>query len=102
MDRGCQSLLRDVGLQVPKRISLHKVTGTANPADMFIRHALTHDKLIHLVDLFGYIFVAGSAASAPELRRDKCGRLHWLIWTMPALVKLPLTGDQCRRCFQPK
>jgi len=53
------------------RITLKKVLGTANPADLFTKHSLTREKLLELVQLFQCEFRTGRAATAPTLRTDQ-------------------------------
>ena len=103
---GHQSLLRDVGLELPvcvwtdssaalgiasrsglgklrhlethtlwvqekvrtKAISVRKVRGEVNPADLFTKHLPSKEKVHQLLGLFGCEYRAGRAESAPLLR----------------------------------
>ena len=53
------------------RITLKKVKGEANPADLFTKHSLTRERLQSLTRLFDCYFRDGRAASAPQLRQGK-------------------------------
>ena len=52
-----------------RRVDLRKVDGTANPADIFIKHFCSGDKLKGLVNLFGGLFLEGRADSAPQVKK---------------------------------
>ena len=54
-----------------KRITLRKVAGEENPADLFTKHMATREKLAGLVKLFECEYRGGRAASAPQLRREQ-------------------------------
>ncbi len=52
-----------------KRLSLCKIDGEANPADLLTKHSLTRDKLMQLTRLYSCEFRGGRAASAPQVRK---------------------------------
>ena len=51
-----------------KAISVRKVRGEVNPADLFTKHLPSRDKIHQLIGLFGCEYREGRAASAPLLR----------------------------------
>ena len=51
-----------------KAISVRKVRGEVNPADLFTKHLPSKDKVHQLMGLFGCEYRAGRAESAPLLR----------------------------------
>ena len=51
-----------------KAITVKKVWGEANPADLFTKHLPSKEKLHQLVGLFGCEYRSGRAAAAPLLR----------------------------------
>jgi hypothetical protein len=53
-----------------KAISVKKVRGEVNPADLFTKHLPSKDKVHQLLALFGCEYRSGRAASAPLLRPD--------------------------------
>ena len=53
------------------RIDLRKVTGEANPADLFTKHSLSRERLQSLVKLFDCWFRDGRAKGAPLMRTGK-------------------------------
>ncbi len=53
------------------RISLRKVPGLANPADLLTKHSLSRERLRDLVKLFGCEYRPGRASLAPTLRRTQ-------------------------------
>ena len=53
-----------------KAISVKKVRGEVNPADIFTKHLPSKDKVHQLLALFGCEYRTGRAASAPLLRPD--------------------------------
>jgi len=53
------------------RISLRKVPGVANPADLLTKHSLSRERLRDLVKLFGCEYREGRASAAPMLRRTQ-------------------------------
>ena len=53
-----------------KAISVKKVRGEVNPADLFTKHLPSKDKVHQLLDLFGCEYRTGRAAPAPLLRPD--------------------------------
>ncbi len=53
------------------RVTVRKVKGEHNPADLFTKHIPVHDKVLQLVGLFGCRYLPGRAARAPELRRER-------------------------------
>ncbi len=53
------------------RVTVRKVKGEHNPADLFTKHIPVHDKVLQLVALFGCRYLPGRAARAPELRRER-------------------------------
>jgi hypothetical protein len=52
-----------------RRVDLRKVHGESNPADIFTKHFCAEHKLTGLVSLFGGAFLAGRAASAPQVKK---------------------------------
>jgi hypothetical protein len=50
------------------RLTLHKVAGEINPADVFTKHMPSRDKLAQLMRLFGCKYMDGRPASAPAIR----------------------------------
>ena len=59
-----------------KRISLRKVLGTENPADIFTKHQGSREKMLELVKLFDMEYREGRAEAAPELRREERPRVE--------------------------
>ena len=58
-----------------KAISLHKVWGEVNPADLFTKHLPSREKVHQLLGLFNCEYRTGRAAAAPLLRpHDVDGR----------------------------
>ena len=53
------------------RISLRKVPGLANPADLLTKHSLSRERLRDLVKLYGCEYRPGRASLAPTLRRTQ-------------------------------
>ena len=53
-----------------KAISVKKVRGEVNPADLFTKHLPSKDKVHQRLSLFGCEYRTGRAASAPLLRPD--------------------------------
>jgi len=53
------------------RISLRKVPGLANPADLLTKHSLSRERLHDLVRLYGCEYRPGRASLAPTLRRTQ-------------------------------
>ena len=51
-----------------KAISVRKVRGEVNPADLFTKHLPSREKVHQLMSLFGCEYRAGRAESAPLLR----------------------------------
>jgi len=51
-----------------KAITVKKVRGEVNPADLFTKHLLSREKIHQLVSLFGCQYREGRAAAAPLLR----------------------------------
>ncbi len=56
------------------RISVRKVKGTDNPADLFTKHIPTHDKVRQVTGLFGCRHESGRSTAAPTLRRERLTR----------------------------
>jgi len=56
------------------RFELRKVDGEQNPADLFIKHMVTREKLAALVKMLGCEYRGGRAASAPLTRTTTTGR----------------------------
>jgi hypothetical protein len=56
------------------RITVRKVKGLDNPADLFTKHIPTHDKIRHLTELFGCRHESGRSTAAPTLRRERLTR----------------------------
>ena len=54
-----------------KQITLKKVLGDVNPADLLTKFLTGKDKLDQLIKLFGLVAMKGRAKSAPLLRRKK-------------------------------
>ena len=54
-----------------KQITLRKVLGDVNPADLLIKFLGSSDKLNQLIKLFGLVAMKGRAKSAPLLRKKK-------------------------------
>ena len=75
---GCQGLgkLRHIDAQClwiqqkvrSKSISLLKVRGEENPADLFTKHLVGRDRIHMLLALFGCEYRGGRAAAAPQVR----------------------------------
>ena len=53
------------------RISVRKVRGEENPADLFTKHLSSRERVTQLVGLLGCRFEAGRPAAAPALRRER-------------------------------
>ena len=54
-----------------KQITLRKVLGDVNPADLLTKHMTSRDKMEQLIKLFGLVAMKGRAKSAPLLRRKR-------------------------------
>jgi hypothetical protein len=52
-------------------VSVWKVRGEYNPADLFTKHIASHDKVCQLVNLFSCYYSGGRAAAAPTLRTTR-------------------------------
>ena len=71
--------LRHIDTQTPwiqekvrtKQITLKKVLGDVNPADLLTKFLASRDKLDQLIKLFGLVAMKGRAKSAPLLRKKK-------------------------------
>ena len=57
-----------------QRLSLKKVLGDENPADLLTKHSLTRDRLMKLVSLYDCFFREGRAETVPKLRTGESGR----------------------------
>ena len=51
-------------------ITLKKVWGEVNPADLFTKHLQSREKVHQLLGLFGCEYRTGRSEAAPLLRRD--------------------------------
>ena len=127
---GYQSLLRDVGVELPVRvwtdstatigicgrqglgklrhidtqclwiqqkvrsqsISLYKVRGEENPADLFTKHLVGQERIHNLLRLFGCEYRAGRAGAAPLARAGTTSSKGELLH-LKALVRNPVTWD---------
>jgi hypothetical protein len=54
-----------------RRLTLRKVLGEENPADVFTKHIVGAEKLGSLMRLFSCKYLPGRAQSAPQLRREQ-------------------------------
>ena len=54
-----------------KQITLRKVLGDVNPADLLTKHMTSRDKMEQLIKLFGLVAMKGRAKSAPLLRKKR-------------------------------
>jgi hypothetical protein len=54
-----------------RRLTLRKVAGEENPADVFTKHIVGADKLGGLIRLFDCQYLPGRAEAAPQLRREQ-------------------------------
>jgi hypothetical protein len=54
-----------------KKVTLRKVAGEDNPADVFTKHLPTSEKLGSIMKLFDCKFLGGRAEAAPQLRREE-------------------------------
>ena len=70
------------------RISLRKVPGLANPADLLTKHSLSRERLRDLVRLYGCEYRPGRASLAPTLRRTQGTKT-----TMADAATEDLTGE---------
>ena len=52
-----------------KRFALHKVSGEANPGDLFTKHLASRERLAALTRLLGCTFSSGRAEIAPSVRQ---------------------------------
>jgi hypothetical protein len=59
-----------------KRITLRKVNGEENPADVYTKHMPTREKLASLMRLYDCEYRDGRAESAPMLRREQRGGME--------------------------
>ena len=53
------------------RVTVRKVKGEYNPADLFTKHLASHDKVCQLVNLFGCYYTSGRPDAAPTLRTTR-------------------------------
>jgi len=54
-----------------RRLTLRKVAGEENPADVFTKHIVGAEKLGGLIRLFDCKYLPGRAQAAPQLRREQ-------------------------------
>jgi hypothetical protein len=57
-----------------KRLTLRKVLGDENPADVFTKHIVGSEKLGALMRLYDCKYMSGRAESAPQLRTEQRGK----------------------------
>ena len=57
-----------------KRLTLRKVLGEENPADVFTKYIVGAGKLGQLMQLFDCKYLAGRAEGAPKLRTEQRGK----------------------------
>jgi hypothetical protein len=54
-----------------KKVTVRKIDGADNPADLFTKHLALRDRLRHLMDLFACDYRDGRSQAAPMLRRTE-------------------------------
>ena len=54
-----------------KKVTVRKIDGCDNPADLFTKHLASRDRLRHLMDLFACDYRDGRSKAAPMLRRTE-------------------------------
>ena len=80
-----------------KSISLFKVRGEENPADLFTKHLVGQDRIHSLLQLFGCEYRGGRSDAAPKVRKGVTASKGELLH-LKSLVQNPLQWDG--HCFE--
>ena len=57
-----------------RRLTIHKVLGDENPADLLTKHSLSRDRMLKLLRLYDCHYTEGRAVSAPSVRETEGGK----------------------------